>query len=144
MLSPEEINDIHCQLKQIPTSSFTNKRKRELRHELNKVLKEHEYASTYSPFEPTGYEIIFVNRRTSIDTLITLDTKIKQTNIFTLDTESIIRRFQSNVPALIQLQLCAEPSSIVIIIEVHHLPEQNKKEFQLIQNLFNSLFVQPI
>jgi hypothetical protein len=98
MLSPEEINDIHCQLKQIPTSSFTNKRKRELRHELNKVLKEHEYASTYSPFEPTGYEIIFVNRRTSIDTLITLDT------------------------ALIQLQLCAEPSSIVIIIEVHHLP----------------------
>jgi hypothetical protein len=142
MLSPEEINDIHCQLKQIPTSSFTNKRKRELRHELNKVLKEHEYASTYSPFEPTGYEIIFVNRRTSIDTLITLDTKIKQTNIFTLDTESIIRRFQSNVPALIQLQLCAEPSSIVIIIEVHHLPEQNKKEFQLIQNLFNSLFVE--
>ncbi len=117
VLSPEEINDIHYQLNNM-SSSFTNKRKSELRHELNKVLKEHKYASTYLPYEPTGYEVVFVNRITSINTLITLDTKI-----FTLDTESITRKFQSNVPALIQLQLCSETSSIVIIVEVHHLPK---------------------
>jgi hypothetical protein len=140
MLSPEEINDIHYQLNNIP-SSFTNKRKRELRHELNKVLKEHEYASTYLPYEPTEYEVVFINRITSINTLITLDAKIKETNIFTLDTESISRKFRQNVPALIQLQLCSETSSIVIIVEVHHLPKQNQKEFQLIKNLFKSLFI---
>ncbi len=94
MVSPEEINDIHYQLKHIP-SSLTDKRKRELRHELNKVLKEHKYASTYLPFEPTGYEIVFVNRKTSIDTLIALDIKTKQTNIFTFDTESITIIFRT-------------------------------------------------
>jgi hypothetical protein len=140
MLSPEDINDIHYQLNNIP-SSITNKRKSELRHELNKVLKEHKYASTYLPYEPTEYEVVFVNRTTPIYTLVTLDTRIKETKIFTLDTESITRKFQSKVPALIQIQLCSETSSIVIIIEVHHLPKQNQKEFQLIQNLFNSLFI---
>jgi len=84
--------------------------------------------------------IVFVNRTTPIDTLIKLNIKIKETNIFTLDTESVSRKFQSNLPALIQLQLCSEPSSI-IIIEVQHLPKQNEKEFQLIKNLFNSLFI---
>jgi hypothetical protein len=141
MLSPEEINDIHYQLNNISSSSFTNKRKRELRHELNKVLKGHKYASTYLPYEPTGYEIVFVNRITPINTLVTLNTKIKETKIFTLDTESIARKCQPNVPALIQLQLCSGTSSIVIIVELHHLPKQNKKEFQLIKNLFDSLFI---
>jgi hypothetical protein len=143
MLSPKEINDIHYQLNNMP-SSFTNKRKSELRHELNKVLKEHKYASTYLLYEPTGYEVVFVNRITSINTLVTLDTKIKKTKIFTLDTESIARKFQPNVPALIQVQLCSETSSIVIIVEVHHLPKQNQKEFQLIKNLFNSLLSRKI
>jgi hypothetical protein len=140
MLSPEDINDIHYQLNNIP-SSFTNKRKSQLRRELNKVLKEHKYASTYLPYEPTAYEVVFINRTTSINTLVSLDTKIKETKIFTLDTESITRKYQSNVPALIQIQLCKEPSSIVIIVEVHHLPKQNKQEFQLIKNLFDSLFI---
>jgi len=140
MLSPEQLNAIHHQLNNIP-SSYTNKRKNELRRELNKVLREHKYASTYLPYEPTEYEIIFINRLTSINTLITLDTKINETKIFTLDTESVAIKFQSNVPSLIQLQLCSEPNSIVIIVEVHHLPKQNKKEFQLIKNLFNSLFI---
>jgi len=139
MLSPEEINDIHYQLNHM-SSSLTNKRKRDLRHELNKVLKEHKYASTYAPYESTGYEVVFINRTTPIDTLIKLDTKIKQTSIFTLDTESAPRKFQSNVPALIQLQVCSRTSSIIIIVEVHHLPTQNKEEFKLIKNLFNSLF----
>ncbi len=84
---------------------------------------------------------MFVNRITSINTIVTLNTKIKETKIFTLDTESIARKFQPNVPALIQLQLCSEASSIVIIVEVQHLPKQNQKEFQLIKNLFNSLFI---
>ena len=141
MLSPEEINDIHYQLNHMP-SSFTNKRKRELRHELNKVLKEHKYASTYSPFQPTGYELIFVNRTTSTNTLVKLDTKIKETHIFTLDTESITRKFQSNIQALLQLQLCSETSSIVVIVEVHHLPKENQEEFQLTKKFIELVIYQ--
>lgn len=47
----------------------------------------------------------------------------------------------SNVPVLIQLLLCSEPFFAVIIVEIHYLRRRNKEEFQLIKNLFNSLFV---
>jgi hypothetical protein len=93
-------------------SSFTNQQKRQTRHTLREKLKEHHYAWNNPPFQPSQYELIFINRTTSTETLIKLDDAINQSNIFTLDTESINIPYQPNQPALIQLQIvCSENSS---------------------------------
>jgi hypothetical protein len=73
--------------------------------------------------------------------LIKLDDAINQSNIFTLDTESINIPYQPNQPALIQLQIvCSEISSIIVLVEIHHLPQVHQQEFMIIRNLFKSLF----
>jgi hypothetical protein len=48
---------------------------------------------------------------------------------------------QSNKPALIQLQiLLPHDSSLILLIEVHHLPKQDDIVFKLIQQLFGIIF----
>jgi len=138
MLSIEEIDHINDQLQHIP-DTLTSKRKHSLRHDLNKQLQEHNYASRYPPYQPTPYEIVFINRTTTSDVLIQLDQEIQQVKHFMLDTESVMVKFKPNVPTLIQIQICSSTSSIVMIIECHHLPNKQQQEFQLIKNLFQSL-----
>ena len=138
MLSSEQIQRINQQLDDMPTS-WNTKRKRGYRRELNKQLREHHYASSLPLFQPTDYELIFINRITSIETLTQLNQQINQTKIFTMDTESINKKFQPNIPTLIQIQMCFETMSKILIVEAHHLPKKNQQEFNLIRNLFTSL-----
>ena len=138
MLSSEQIQRINQQLDDMPTS-WNMKRKRGYRRELNKQLREHHYASSLPLFQPTDYELIFINRITSIETLTQLNQQINQTKIFTMDTESINKKFQPNIPTLIQIQMCFETMSKILIVEAHHLPKKNQQEFNLIRNLFTSL-----
>lgn len=138
MLSTEELNHIHNQLNHL-SNSLTTKQKRSIRHNLKKQLQEHNYASKYPPYQPTSYGIIFINRTTTTDVLIRLDQEIKEAEKFMLDTESVMVKFKPNVPALIQIQIYSPTSSTIMIIEVHHLPNQQQQEFRLIKNLFQSL-----
>ena len=108
---------------------------------LRKKLKEHRYASTYPPFEPSPYEMIFINHTTTENTLIELNDAIIGSDIFHLDTKSTIILYQPNKPSRIQFQIITwEISSIIALVEVCHLPHRDQPTFQLIQELLHSLF----
>jgi hypothetical protein len=140
MLSSDEYARIHKQLKNIP-SSLTSKQQHDLRQTLRKKLKEHYYASHYPPFEPLPYELIFVNRTTTERTLLKLIQAVNDSTLFTLDTESVGILHQPNQPALIQLQIIlSAPFSLIIIVEVCHLPRPHQSQFSLIKKLFDLLF----
>ena len=139
MLSQSEIEKAKWQLSHVP-NKFNNKQKQNFCHNINKKLKEHLYASRYPPFESSPHERIFVNRTTTEKTLIELNDAIINSEIFTLDTESTIIPYQPNKPSLIQLQIItSEIFSIVILVEMCHLPRRDEPTFQLIKNLFDSL-----
>ena len=139
MLSQSEIEKAEWQLSHVP-NKFTNKQKQTFCRNINKKLKEHLYASHYPPFESSPHERIFVNRTTTEKTLIELNDAIINSEIFTLDTESTIIPYQPNKPSLIQLQIItSEIFSIVVLVEMCHLPRRDEPTFQLIKNLFDSL-----
>ncbi|CAF1481138.1 unnamed protein product, partial [Rotaria sp. Silwood1] len=48
----------------------------------------HYYASNYPPFEPSPYELIFINYRTTEETLTQLIKIINSSTLFIMDTES--------------------------------------------------------
>lgn len=121
------------------SKSRSTKRKRGYRRGFDKQLREHNYATTLPLFQPTNYEIVFINRTTSIEKLTELNQRINQTKTFMMDTESINEKFQPNIPTIIQLQMCFETMSMILIVETHHLPEKNQPEFNLIRKLFSSL-----
>lgn len=140
MLSQEEYEDISDKLKNMP-SSITGKTRQHVRQLYRKKLKEHYYASHYPPFQPSPYELIFINYKTTEKTLIKLIKIINSSTNFVLDTESIGEYGKLNKPALIQLQIITrELNTYMVLIEVHHLPKPNIQTFTLIQDLFESLF----
>ncbi|CAF2775994.1 unnamed protein product [Rotaria sp. Silwood2] len=66
---------------------------------------------------------------------------ITNSKLFTLDTESTPIPHQPNKPSLIQLQIIqSEYSSIMLIVEVCHLPSPDQPQFTLIKILFDLLF----
>ncbi|CAF2829011.1 unnamed protein product [Rotaria sp. Silwood2] len=140
MLSEEEYQDALWKFNNIP-ATITGKHRQNLRAIFRKKIHEHELASRYSPFQPLHYQNFFINYKTTEQTLFHLIEKIKISNLFTLDTESIGIHKQPNKPALIQLQIILSSSfSYVILVEVFHLPRIHQTTFQLIQQLFNTLF----
>jgi hypothetical protein len=140
MLSTSEYEDTLSKLDTIDKST-TGKNRRNLRQIFKKKLKEHEYASAYPKFQPLTYELIFINYRTTEETLVHLIETINSSTIFTLDTESINIQFQPNKPALIQLQIILQQSSsYILFIEVCRLPRTSEPTFNLIQQLFNAIF----
>ena len=120
------------------STACSTKPKRRCSRGLNKQLREQKYASTLPLFQPTNYEIIFINRTTSIEKLTELNQQINQTKIFMMETESINVKFQPNIPTIIQLQMCFETMSTILIVETHHLPKK-QPELDLIRKLFTSL-----
>ena len=140
MLSEYKYQDILWKLNNIP-SSIIGKSHRHLRRTFRKKIHEHDLASRYPPFQPLNHKQIFINYRTTEETLFHLIEATNNSNLFTLDTESICVYKQPNKPALIQLQIMlSNLFSYVILIEVCHLPRTYEPTFQLIQQLFNYLF----
>ena len=129
MLSNREIATIPQELANDPP--------RNIRKKLRKKLKEHKYASLYPPFTPLSYYKQFINRKTDEETLVELIHIASDSDIFLLDTESIMVHHQPNRPGLIQLQIIQRnTSSIVLIIEINHLPLTYSMAFQLIKEFF--------
>ncbi|CAF3847348.1 unnamed protein product, partial [Rotaria sp. Silwood1] len=140
MLSEKEYEDTLWKYNHIP-KSITGQARRNIKQVYRKKLNEHYYASNYPPFEPSPYELIFINYRTTEETLIKLTKLINSCTLFTIDTESITVYKKPNKPALIQIQIIThELNSYILIIEVHHLPRSHVPTFYLIQQLFESLF----
>ncbi|CAF1375006.1 unnamed protein product [Rotaria sordida] len=105
------------------------------------ICEQHYYALNYPPFEPSSYELIFINYRTIEETLIQLIKIINSSTLFIMDTESVCAYKKPNKPALIQVQIITHQlNSYILIIEAYHLPRPHVSTFTLIQQLFESLF----
>ncbi|CAF3497896.1 unnamed protein product [Rotaria sp. Silwood1] len=140
MLSQKEYENILWKYNNIP-QSITGQPRKNIRQAYRKKLMEHYYASNYPPYEPSPYELIFINYRTTEETLIQLINIINSSTLFIIDTESVGVYKKPNKPALIQVQIITcELNSYILIIEVHHLPRSHVTTFLLIQQLFESLF----
>lgn len=139
MLSQQEHARLIDQIEHIPLS-FTTEQRWTFQRVIKKKLKEHQYASRISPFEPSYFDLIFINRTTSTNTLNRLIDLVTGSSWFTLDTESINVLHQPNVPCLIQLQILqSEEISTILIFEFRHFPRRDQQRFQLIQQLFDVL-----
>ncbi|CAF1102795.1 unnamed protein product [Rotaria sordida] len=87
------------------------------------------------------YHLVFINRTTTERTLIKVNNIITNSKLFTLDTESTSILHQPNKSSLIQIQIIqSEYSSIILIVEVCHLPSPDQPPFTLIKILFDLLF----
>ncbi|CAF1177876.1 unnamed protein product [Rotaria sordida] len=140
MLSQKEYDDTLWKYNNIP-KSITGQPRRNIRQAYRKKLMEHYYASNYPPFEPSPYELIFINYRTTEETLIQLINIINSSTLFIIDTESVGVYKKPNKPALIQVQIVTrELNSYILLIEVHYLPRSHVSTFILIQQLFELLF----
>ncbi|CAF1248707.1 unnamed protein product [Rotaria sordida] len=140
MLSEEEYQDAIWKFNNTP-STITGKPRQHLRAIFREKIHEHELASRYPPFEPLNYKPFYINYKTTEQILIHLIEAINDSDLFTLDTESICIPKKPNEPALIQLQIVQKKLfSYVIFVEVRHLPNMHEQTFILIQELFVSLF----
>ncbi|CAF1523926.1 unnamed protein product, partial [Didymodactylos carnosus] len=111
------------------------------RKQLCKRLKDYEYSVKYLPFKPTNYTIKHINKTTEIPDLEKYILDSKNATRFFIDTESTIKPYHPNEPALIQIMILRkDQSSIVLLVEVRHLPHQESQEFESIQELFRVIF----
>ena len=140
MLSATEYEQAKYDYEHTP-SSMTGKRRQHYRSHLRKRIKEHECASRYPSFQPLSYQLHFINRLTEDGVLQHIIDAAAVSTGFTMDTESVNVYKQCNRPALIQLQIlsCASPS-IVLLIEIDHLPQPGTHTFEKIRQLFSVVF----
>ncbi|CAF1350957.1 unnamed protein product [Rotaria sordida] len=89
MLSQKEYEDTLWKYNNVPPS-ITGQPRRNIRQAYRKKLMEHYYASNYPPFEPSPYELIFINYRRTEETLIQLIRIINSSTLFIIDTESLL------------------------------------------------------
>ncbi|CAF0909911.1 unnamed protein product [Adineta steineri] len=140
MLSQTEYEDTLWKYNNIP-QSITGKNRKNIRQLYRKKLIEHQYASTYPPFQSSPYELIFLNFKTPEKILNKLINIINSSSLFVLDTESVCVFKQENKSALIQFQIITrELNTYILIIEIHHLPKPHTSTFALIKTVFESLF----
>ena len=121
---------------------MSNKKKRKSRNDprrdVNKNIKEEPYASSYERFEPLPHIPCFVNRLTNEETLKSMIRTAASTNEFAIDTESVNIPGQGNIPALIQLLMILDNNpSLILVVELHHLPQEHHFQFELIKELFH-------
>ncbi|CAF1350819.1 unnamed protein product [Rotaria sordida] len=96
------------------------------KHELNMAL------SVLPIFNPLNdYRIYHINQLTSSILLHNLIEQAKKTIQFTIDTED---DYYTHRPSLIQIEFI-QHQSIVLLIEVHHLPQATSVIFWLIRSL---------
>ncbi|CAF4709636.1 unnamed protein product, partial [Rotaria socialis] len=108
---------------------------------LKKQIKEYEYNLKYDNFQPLPYIPYFVNKTTTEPTLQQLIQAATSSSEFIMDTESINIYKRKNEPTLIQIQIILPYNlSLVMIVEMWHLPRNNTTCFTLIKQLFNIIF----
>ncbi|CAF1311940.1 unnamed protein product, partial [Didymodactylos carnosus] len=90
----------------------------------------------YPPFRPPPYDAIFINKLTSKTQLNELIQRAATINHYTVDTEG---DFDTHEPALLQIQFISA-YSIVLLVEVQHLPPPNSERYHLIAKLLTSVF----
>ena len=99
----------------------------ERRRQMNIML------SALPPFTPANeYDLCHVNRRTSSLLLQDLIEMARKTTQYSIDTEN---DYHSHRPALIQIEYVRQ-RSVILLVEVNHLPHQSSALFWLIQSLF--------
>ncbi|CAF1440560.1 unnamed protein product [Rotaria sordida] len=91
MLSQKEYDDTLWKYNNI-SKSITGQTRKNIRQTYREKLIEHYYALNYPPFEPSSYELIFINYRTLEETLIQLIKIINSSTLFIMDTESVYKR----------------------------------------------------
>ncbi|CAF4019772.1 unnamed protein product [Rotaria sordida] len=101
MLSQKEYDDTLWKYNNI-SKSITGQTRKNIRQTYREKLIEHYYALNYPPFEPSSYELIFINYRTLEETLIQLIKIINSSTLFIMDTESVCAYKKPNKPVLIQ------------------------------------------
>ena len=119
------------------------------RYRPNKVKDNNKYKDLYQRGECGLFDVstlphrsFFIHRETSIETLDDLiDYAGKITN-YTIDTEDQLQPPpQHSKPALIQIQYLHENCpSIIILMEMMHLPPEGSKRFERIQRLCRTIF----
>jgi hypothetical protein len=140
MLSEPEYYTPLQQLNDIPPDTH-GKSRRNLRQTLKKQIKEYEYNLKYEKFEPLPYIPYFINRKTTEPTLHQLTQAATSSSEFTIDTESMNVRWEKNKPVLIQIQIILPYNlSLVTLVEIYHLPDNNTNHFKLIKHLFEIFF----
>ncbi|CAF3266164.1 unnamed protein product [Rotaria sp. Silwood2] len=138
MLSSEEYQETKRQLRNITS---TGKLRQTLRRSLLHKLKEHDYATKFTPFEPLPHTRFFINRITTEPVFDQIIKAATTSNEFTIDTESVNVYKSRNEPALIQVQIILPHDySIAVLIETHHLPSDDDVTFLLFKKLFQILF----
>ena len=95
-----------------------------------------------SIFEPPQHRYFYINRETTIDTLDDLIEYAKLTQEYSIDTESQSRPPpQRPDPALLQIEFVhPDYPSIIVLIEMLHLPEQASISFMKIKELCQVIF----
>ncbi|CAF1513304.1 unnamed protein product [Adineta steineri] len=141
MISEEEYYTVLRKLHNIP-ANYTGKRRQNYRQKIKKQIKEYEYNIKYAPFTPLPHIPYLVNKITSEPILQQLIEAATPATRFTLDTESMKVYKEPNRPSLIQLQiLLPYRLSLVIIFEMHHLPDRRSNNFTLMQQLFTTILI---
>lgn len=94
--------------------------------------------SYLSSFTPTlTYTSYFINQKTSLSTLSILIDLAQQNKLFTLGFQTDFS--WNNAPALIEI-LFIQPRSIVLLMEMFHLPDPSTDLFHQIRQLFSIIF----
>ncbi|CAF4339296.1 unnamed protein product, partial [Rotaria sordida] len=101
------------------------------KYELNMAL------SILAIFNPLNdYYIYHINQSTSSSLLHNLIEQARKTTRFTIDAED---DYYTHQPSLIQIEFI-QYQSIVLLIQVHHLPEVTSVIFWLIRSLLKMIF----
>jgi hypothetical protein len=105
-----------------------------MKQTLLKQQRRHEQLSMLPKFKPLNqYEVHIINRWTDTHLLHDIIHIAQNTTHFTVDTDSDM---WTNKPALIQIELIRDVTSIVILVEVCHLPSHRQSlMFWLIRSL---------
>lgn len=88
-------------------------------------------------------EPIFINRITSDHTLQSIIHDLSNVHLFSIDTESTMLPSNPSaaLPSLIQIEAIHNMhSSMLILIEIQHLPQHDTMEFSLIQHICQQIF----
>ncbi|CAF4593020.1 unnamed protein product [Rotaria sp. Silwood2] len=113
----------------MPSSQQMNRNTR--KYELNSAL------SVLQVFNPLNdYHIHHINQSTSPILLHDLIEQARKTTRFTIDTED---DYYTHQPALIQIEFIQD-KSIILLIEINHLPHSSSVVFWLIRSLLKVIF----
>ncbi|CAF3051341.1 unnamed protein product [Rotaria sp. Silwood2] len=140
MLSEVEYYTALQNVNNIP-SNIHGHHRQNYKQSLNKQIQEYEYQLKYEKFEPLPHIPYFINKTTTEQTLHQLIQAATSSSEFIIDTESINIYKRKNEPVLIQIQILLPYNlSLIMIVEMCHLPRDHTIHFALIKQLFDIIF----